>query len=212
VGLNYTYAHADGDIADPENVACRACSWGSLPYDVRQNLYIQSSYPLPLGHFVALRNWTISGVASIRTGLPLNVTLSRPTTVMADGNNTNERPNLVPGVSLIPPGGQTISDWINRAAFSTPANDTWGNAGTDIVRGPGLFQIDTALSRRINLTERLNLMIRMEAFNVFNHPELGNPNVNFSSTLFGHITSIINTTPIGTGTPRSVQFAARFTF
>jgi hypothetical protein len=55
-------------------------------------------------------------------------------------------------------------------------------------------------------------MIRMEVFNVFNHPELGNPNVNFSSTLFGQITSISNTTPIGTGTARSVQFAARLTF
>jgi hypothetical protein len=212
VGLNYTYAHADGDISDPENVACRACSWGNLPYDVRQNLYIQSSYPLPLGHFVALRNWTISGVASIRAGLPLNVTLSRPTTAMADGNNTSERPNLVPGVSLIPAGGQTLHNWINKAAFSTPANDTWGNAGTDIVRGPGLAQVDTAVSRRINLTERLNLMLRMEAFNVFNRIQLGNPNVNFSSTLFGQITSIVNTTPIGTGTARSVQFAARFTF
>jgi hypothetical protein len=212
VGLNYTYAHADGDIADPENVACRACSWGNLAYDVRQNLYIQSSYPLPLGHSVALRNWTLSGVASIRTGLPLNVTLSRATTVMADGNNTDQQPNLVPGVSLIPPGGQTIGDWINKAAFSTPAKDTWGTAGTDIVRGPGLFQIDNAISRRINFTERLNLMIRMEAFNVFNRKELGNPNVNFSSTLFGQITAVSNTTPIGTGTARSVQFAARFTF
>jgi hypothetical protein len=115
-------------------------------------------------------------------------------------------------VSLIPPGGQTINGWINRAAFSVPVNNTWGNAGADIVRGPGLFQIDTALSKRINLTERTNLMLRMEAFNVFNHPQLGNPNVNFSSPLFGQITSISNTTPSGTGTARSVQVAARFTF
>ncbi len=212
VGLNYTYSHADGDFSDPENVACRACSWGDLAYDVRQNLYIQSSYPLPLGHSMALRNWTLSGVASIRSGLPLNVTVSRATTAMADGNNTEQRPNLVPGVSLTPPGGQTINNWINRAAFSVPANNTWGDAGTDILRGPGLFQIDTAISKRINITERTNLMLRMEVFNVFNHPQLGNPNVNFSSPLFGQITSISNTTPIGTGTARSVQFAARFTF
>jgi hypothetical protein len=212
VGLNYTYSHADGDIEDPENVACRACSWGNLPYDVRQNLYIQSSYPLPLGHSVALRNWTLSGVASIRTGLPLLITVSRPTTAMADGNNTNQQPNLVPGVSLIPPGGQTISEWINPKALSVPANDTWGNLGTDVARGPGLFQIDTAISRRIYIRERTNLMLRMEVFNLFNHPQLGNPNVNFSSPLFGQITSISNTTPIGTGTARSVQFAARFAF
>ena len=212
VGLNYTYSHADGDFSDPENVACRACSWGDLTYDVRQNLYIQSSYPLPLGHNIALRNWTLSGVASIRSGLPLNITVSRATTAMADGNNTEQRPNLVPGVSLIPPGGQTISQWINPKAFSVPAIDTWGTAGTDIARGPGLLQIDTAISRRINLTERTNLTLRMEVFNVFNHPQLGNPNVNFSSPLFGQITSVSNSTPIGTGTARSVQFAARFSF
>ena len=55
-------------------------------------------------------------------------------------------------------------------------------------------------------------MLRMEVFNLFNHPELGNPNVNFSSPSFGQITSVANTTPIGTGSARSVQFAARFTF
>lgn len=52
----------------------------------------------------------------------------------------------------------------------------------------------------------------MEAFNVFNHPELGNPNVNFSSPSFGQITSVVNTTPVGSGGARSVQFAARYTF
>lgn len=97
VGMNYTYSHADGDIQDPENVACRACSWGDLPYDVRQNLYIQSSYLLPLGHSIALRNWMLSGVASIRSGLPLTVTVSRKSTVMPDGNSTNQLPDLVPG-------------------------------------------------------------------------------------------------------------------
>lgn len=74
------------------------------------------------------------------------------------------------------------------------------------------MQFDTALSKRINFTDRTNLMLRMEVFNVFNHPQLGNPNVNFSLPLFGQITAVSNTTPIGTGTARSVQFAARFTF
>jgi hypothetical protein len=159
-----------------------------------------------------LRNWMLSGVASIRTGLPLLITVTRPTTAMADGNNTNQQPNLLPGASLIPAGGQTITDWLNKAALAVPANDTWGNLGTDVARGPGLLQIDTAIARTVNITERTNVMFRMEVFNVFNHPEFGNPNVNFSSNLFGQITSISNTQPIGTGTSRNVQFAARFTF
>jgi hypothetical protein len=71
LGMNYTFGHANNDTdGDPENVACRACSRGRANYDVRHNLYIQSSYPLPLGHSVPLRNWTLSGVGSIRTGFP----------------------------------------------------------------------------------------------------------------------------------------------
>jgi hypothetical protein len=213
LALNYSYAHANDDTdGDPENVACRSCSRGPSAYDVRDNLYIQSSYPLPLGHSILLRDWTLSGVASVRTGLALNVTVSRKATVMPDGNTTSQRPDLIPGISLIPPGGQTVADWINPAAFAVPANETWGNAPKDLIRGPGLFQIDAAIQRTIRITERSNLKIRMEAFNALNHPELGNPNVNFSSPSFGQITSVVNTTPVGSGGARSVQFAARYTF
>ena len=213
LGMNYTFGHANNDTdGDPENVACRSCSRGRASYDVRHNLYIQSSYPLPLGHSVPLRNWTISGVASIRTGFPLNVTVSRKATALPDGNSTSQRPDVVYGQSLIPANGQTITDWINSAAFAVPANGTWGDAGKNLIQGPGLFQIDAALSRRVRITEGTNVMLRMEAFNVFNHPELGNPNTNLSSPSFGQITSVANTTPIGTGSARSIQFAARFTF
>jgi hypothetical protein len=131
---------------------------------------------------------------------------------MPDGNNTNQRPDVVAGQSVIPAGGQTVSDWISPTAFSIPANGAWGNAGKNIVQGPGLFQIDAAIARSVKITERTNVMLRMEVFNLFNHPEFGNPNVNFSSPLFGQITSVANSTPIGTGSARSIQFAARFTF
>jgi hypothetical protein len=213
LGMNYTYGHAINDAdGAPQNVACRTCEKSSANFDVRQNLYIQSSYPLPLGRFVLLRNWTVSAVASIRSGLPLTVTVSRKTTDVLDGNNASQRPNLVPGVSLIPPGGQTINDWINPAAFSIPAKGTWGNAGRALIRAPGLFQIDTAIARSIKITERTNVSIRMEAFNVFNHTELGSPNVNLSSPSFGQILAVSNITPIGSGSARSVQLAARFAF
>jgi hypothetical protein len=214
LSLNYTYAHAinDSDIA-AENSACRSCSKGSAAFDARHNLYAQASYPLRFGRSMLLRDWEISGVSSMRTGLPLTVTVNRPTTVMADGNNLAQRPNIVPGVSLIPPGGQTINRWINPAAFSIPAAGTWGNAGTSLVRAPGLFQFDTALSRTIKITEGTKVSLRMEGFNVFNHPQLGTPNLNFSSlAAFGRIGSVSNSSPVGTGTARSIQFAARFTF
>jgi hypothetical protein len=213
LGMNYTYGHAINDAdGAPQNVACRSCEKSSANFDVRQNVYVQTSYPLPLGHNVLLRNWTVSGVASARTGLPLTVTLSRKTTDLPDGNNASQRPNLVPGVSVIPTGGQTITNWINPAAFSTPAKGTWGNAGRALSRAPGLFQIDSAIARSVRITERSNVQFRMEAFNVFNQVELGSPTVNLSSPSFGQILAVSNTTPVGSGSARSIQFAARFTF
>jgi Carboxypeptidase regulatory-like domain len=213
LGMNYTFGHAINDAdGAPQNVACRSCEKSSANFDVRQNLYVQSSYPLPLGHSLLLRNWTLSGVAAARTGLPLTVTVSRKTTDVLDGNNAGQRPNLVPGVSVIPAGGQTITNWINPAAFSIPTKGTWGNAGRALIRAPGLFQVDTAIARSVKITERSNVQFRMEAFNVFNRVELGSPNVNLSSPTFGQILAVSNTTPVGSGSARSIQFAARFTF
>jgi hypothetical protein len=213
LGLNYAYSHAlnNNDVA-AENANCRSCSKGNAAFDVRHNLYFQTSYPLPLGHSLLLRDWEISGIGSMRTGLPLTVTVTRKVTDMIDGNNVAQRPNIVPGVSLIPPSGQTADHWINPAAFSIPAVRTWGNAGAGIIQGPGLFQFDTAIQRAIRITEGTKLSLRMETFNVFNHPQLGTPTLNFSSPAFGRITSVSNSSPIGTGTARSVQLAARFTF
>jgi hypothetical protein len=107
------------------------------------------------------------------------------------------------------PGGQRIGEWIDPAAFSIPAKATLGCRN---IARPGLFQIDTAIARSIRVTERTNVSLRMEAFNVFNRPELGGFNRNLSSPTFGQILAVSNTVPIGTGLPRSVQFAERFMF
>jgi len=64
----------------------------------------------------------------------------------------------------------------------------------------------------VQIKERSSIQFRMEAFNVFNRVELGSPNVNLSSPTFGQILSVSNTTPVGSGSARSIQFAARFTF
>ncbi len=59
----------------------------------------------------------------------------------------------------------------------------------------------------------MGLVFRVDVFNVFNHPELGNPNLNISSpATFGRITSLENTSPIGTGGARSIQLALRLKF
>ena len=119
----------------------------------------------------------------------------------------------MPGVSLIPPGGQTPNDWINAAAFTTPLAGTYGNAGRNLVRAPGLWQVDSAISRTVSLTERIGVQFRVEAFNVFNRAQFGAPSANLSSLLsFGVITTPVNQGATGSGTPRQFQLALRLTF
>ena len=137
-----------------------------------------------------------------------------------DGNTTDQRPDLVPGVSLTPPGGRSIAEWINPAAFAVPANGTFGDAPRDVARGPGAWQIDMGVAKHIPLRDQMRLEFRAEFFNVFNHPQYGPPNATFNAAGFGQITTAINTstvnsstlTPVGTGTPREIQFGLRLAF
>jgi len=150
VSANYMWSHAinDGslgggetDAITPENVFCRACERASSASDVRQFFSASGVYQIPYRGSVLrplLRGWSLSGVATARNGLPVNVTISRAASVVPGGYNLTQRPDLVPGVSLTPPGGSTAAHWLNPAAFAVPAPGTWGNAGRNLGRGPDL--------------------------------------------------------------------------
>jgi hypothetical protein len=232
VAANYMWSHSinDGGIgggeADtPQNVFCRACEKASSDYDVRQVFNLSAVYELPFGAGrtylsapgfarAVFGGWQLSGIATARTGLPVNVILNRPNSALPDQYSTGaERPNLVPGVPLVPPGGQTPQLWINPAAFAVPAAGTYGNAGRSLVRGPDLYQIDAALSKTARLSERVSLLFRAEAFNLFNRAQYGQPQANLSSPLsFGTITTPVNSGATGSGTPRQFQMAVRLSF
>ena len=93
------------------------------------------------------------------------------------------------------------------------ARTSCGRACGGVVRAPGLFQIDSALTKNVKLTEATSLEIGAQAFNLMNHPQLGIPGANISSTSnFGRITSPINSSPVGAGTPRQFQFLMRLQF
>jgi hypothetical protein len=102
--------------------------------------------------------------------------------------------------------------WFNPAAFSTPANGTWGNLGRYDGRGPGNYEIDAGLQKRFHVTERIALSFRASAFNLLNNPQWNNPSGNSSSSSFGKITSILNTGATGTGAPRRIEFMLRTEF
>ena len=220
VRANYTWSHAinDGSAGGgsgntPQNVACRSCEKGNSDYDARHVFTANFAYQIPFGRKHWYGGWQWSGTSTARTGLPFNVAVSRTAASVPDGNVLSaQRPNLVPGVPLYLDYA-TTGLWLNPAAFAVPANGTWGNLGRDVLRAPALFQIDTSLSKRVVITERAGFDFGVEVFNILNHPQLGVPSANISSTSnFGRITTPINTSPVGAGTPRQVQVFGRFSF
>src|SRR5215467_1891580 len=103
---NYMWAHAitDASIGSGESVtfqdmACRACDRSNSSTDVRHVFTMNGVYQLPFArHQRFLGGWEIAGIASARTGLPVNVTVSRAASALPDGNTSSQRPSLVPGV------------------------------------------------------------------------------------------------------------------
>jgi hypothetical protein len=230
ISANYQWSHAldDGAVGGaeattPQNIACRSCEYASSQFDMRSYFTSSAIWRIPVGrghHLLGnapsfvnalVGGWQLAGVGTARSGLPLNVTISRAATALPDQNNGSQRPNVVPGESLYP-ANQTPSDWLNLAAFSAPANGTWGNAGRNLIRAPGHWQIDTALEKRIQVWERLAFTFRAEAFNVFNVAQYGNPGVSVSSSTYGLINSAFSTSPTGSGTPREIELSLRLDF
>jgi hypothetical protein len=241
VTANYMYSHeidngsngsGDGDEISPQNPLCLPCDRASGTWDATHVLNGNVVYELPIGRgkqwlndkgaaTAVLGNWELTTTALARTGFPVNVLMPSSYTA-PDGASGTERPDLVPGVSLTPPGGKGVAEWINPAAFATPAGD-FGTAPRDLLRGPGTWQIDMGAAKFIKLTERMNLEFRAEFFNIFNHPQLGQPQSTFNPSNTAGFGSIINTinlntalvnpiTPVGAGTPREMQFALRLAF
>ena len=150
-----------------------------------------------------LRDWQISGIVTLQDGTPLN-----PVYFAFDPANsgTPNRPDMVPGQSVSLPRSQRTADhFFNTDAFRAPAPFTFGNAGRNIIPGPGNNVFDFALHRRFPVGERHSIEFRAEAFNVFNHPNWGipGPYPDFGP-FFGKIFS--------TGEPRRMQFALRYQF
>jgi hypothetical protein len=102
-------------------------------------------------------------------------------------------------------GDKTLANYLNRAAFALPALGTFGTHVRNSVRGPGRWGVDLALSRLIRLADRHEVEVRLEAFNLLNTFNWGNPNTNFSSGNFGRITSMA-------GDPRIMQFGLKYGF
>jgi hypothetical protein len=234
---NDSNGSGDGDSITPQNVSCQPTGapqcgeYTSGAFDVRHVFNANAVYELPFGPGKAFLNqagalraifgsWSLSTNFTARTGFPVNLTTSA---TGPDGNTNEQRPNLVPGQPLYLAGGN-----FNPAAFCTPGTADplypggvcppglglpgFGDVPRNFLRGPGAWQVDLGLSKRIPVTEHLQLQFRAEAFNIFNRPMYASPDGLISASDFGIIYLPLNTTPVGMGTPRQLQFMLKLQF
>jgi hypothetical protein len=226
VGTQYMWSYAmdegslgGGESTAPQNASCRRCERAATNQDVRHTLTMNWVYELPFlrgpnadGAMKAVfGGWQLSGLLQARTGRPLTITATRGAGDLPDGNNANQRADLVSGAELYP-ANQTPEQWFNTAAFVLPRPGTWGSAPRNIIRAPGLFQVDLAMQKRFAISGAQNFEFRLEAFNAFNRVNLGAPGTAVTSPAsFGRITGPLNR-GYGTGTARQIQFMFRFNF
>jgi hypothetical protein len=179
----------------------RGLSFSNVP----RRLSAAFVYDLPKSPVLrpVLSHWQLSGVITLQDGTPVNPFYSA--TDIANSGTPN-RPNVVPGQSIsLPSNERSVDRWFNTAAFSTPAPFTFGDAGRDIIPGPGNEVTDMALERSFAISERGKFELRVEGFNILNHPNYGVPGPYPDlGPFFGKIFS--------TGSPRRLQFGARFDF
>jgi hypothetical protein len=117
------------------------------------------------------------------------------------GFGANDRPNVAGDPEL---SQRTIERWFNTAAFVFPPPGTFGNAGRNIVDGPGYQNVNASIVKNTRVSERINLQFRAEAFNLFNHPNFNLPDNFLGSPTFGQITSARE--------PRHIQFGLKLLF
>jgi hypothetical protein len=182
---------------------------GPADYDVRHTFSSTWIYELPWAAQRGWGGWQLSGLLYLRSGLPLTITQSGP---MGSTGITNNRPNTICDPVLSSP---TIDKWFDTSCFArtTDATGTFGNTGRNTVRGPGAFNIDASVIKHTKVGP-VDSELRLEVFNLLNHPQFGQPNGQLGNAAFGTITSMLASSSCafcGT-TERQVQLAVKMKF
>jgi hypothetical protein len=124
---------------------------------------------------------------SAQTGQPFTVTLSvDPTASGATAHPDRLRDGALPGDQ------RSVGRWFDTTAFVTPSCPCFGNSGRGILAGPAFANIDISVAREFHFTERMRPQLRSEAFNLFNHPNLGLPARAIGGAGLGVIGSVVN--------------------
>jgi hypothetical protein len=178
---------------------------GNCPYNQSHIANFTVSVQTPeFGHALlraVASGWRVSGIVNANSGNWLSVTT---TTDRAFNGIPNQR---VDQVLDDPYGNKTLGNYLNPAAFALPAPGELGNHRARSIEGPGFWKTDLALARVIPLAVAQTLELRVEAFNLFNNFNWGDPNLVLNTGTFGQITMEHEN-----GDPRIMQFAIKYGF
>jgi len=176
-------------------------------FDVRQRLNLSYAYDLPVAKGNRLLGgWQTFGIWTFQTGRPFTVALHPDNDNSGTGRSSlgfgnNDRPHYLRNARLDNP---TPERWFDTSAFAVPARGTFGNAGRNVLDGPGLGQVNASLVKNFGLGEARSLQFRAEVFNLTNRVNFDLPDLTVESPSFGRIASAQN--------PRRVQLGLKFLF
>ncbi len=216
--IAYTYSKAmdpatgyagAGDLANVSNPYDRHYDYGPGGLDRTHIFLVNFVYDIPFLKNSqnrvlksTLGGWSLSGIVTAETGLPLWITLGGSQGSNGIPNATN-RPNIAAGGVSYP---HLVNEWFNPAAFSVPALGQWGDLGKGLLRGPGRDNWNLSLFKSFVFSEARgsSLQLRFESFNTFNHTQFNAVSSTYSNSNFGQVTSTYD--------PRVFQLAAKIFF
>jgi hypothetical protein len=220
---NYTWSHCISDVYNGN-----AASTGNAPpgnrrqyrgncigVDLRHQFVLNLVATTPKFSTGALRvlasNWQVAPILAIKSAGEFSVFTG---TDQALSTVANQPPNLL--ITNPYPTHQTINHWLNGSAFAPAALGTYGDLGYNSLKGPGVFQLDLALSRNFVFLERKYIQVRAEAFNLPNHLNAtfgAGGSINLNSSNFGQLTQDISgNNGLLPGDYRVIQMAMKFVF
>jgi hypothetical protein len=195
------FLQSEGNDNTPQDARRPKAEWGPSDFDVRHRLSLAAIYAVPSQVPVWLKDWQVSALVTAQSGYPFTprVGFDNSNTGNVGGSFGYDRPDEVPLASA-PPGAVTYGG----RAFVIPTPYTFGSAGRNSLRGPGLVTLDAALVRSFQLGAERRLEARLEVYNALNRANLGLPESFVDRPTFGR--------SLTAGAPRQVQLAVRFTF
>jgi hypothetical protein len=186
-------------------------NYGSSDYDARQRFVAVYNYEIPLlqsmkSNYIvdeALGGWHISGDTALQTGFPVTISSYGVYNSLWCDRFTYYGCPDVPNVStsriqLLNPRNASHS-YFNTAPFSAEPLGTFGNSGRNFFHGPGFNYTNLEIYKDFPLSKDRHryLQLRLESYNVFNHPNFAQPDGNFNDSTFGETLSVIQPTSFG---------------